>query len=109
MKSIKNYTPGRMSFVDGFLGPKGDVGFFMCVDNEKAKKIVSDLLKKGKKIISAELGLDGDFTENSTTIYDGENFYDYDAYEGSKWATPILIVNYSGGSNEMFECWFRES
>ena len=49
MKSNKNYTPGTMSFADGFLGPKGDVGFFMCVDNEKARKIVSDLLKKMEK------------------------------------------------------------
>ncbi len=48
MKSIKNYTPGTTSFVDGFLGPKGDVGFFMKADNEKARKIVSDLLKNGK-------------------------------------------------------------
>ena len=109
MKSNKNYTPGTMSFADGFLGPKGDVGFFMSVDNEKARKIVSDLLKNGKEITSAELGLDGDFSENSTTIYDGKNFYDYDAYEGSQWATPILLVKYKDGSNEMFECWFRES
>lgn len=108
MKSNKNYTPGTMSFSDGFLGPKGDVGFFMSVDNEKAKNIVSDLLKNGKKIESAVLGLDGDFSENSTTIYDGKQFHDYDAYEGSQWATPILIVNYKDGSNESFECWYRE-
>ena len=109
MKSIKNYTPGTMSFADGFLGSKGNVGFFMMVNNEKAKKIVSELLKNGKQIESAELGLDGDFSENSTTIYNGKNFYDYDAYEGSQWAIPILLIKYKNNSNEMFECWFRES
>ena len=109
MKSIKNYTPGTISFAEGFLGPKGNVGFFMNVDNEKAKQIVSELLKNGKKIKSADLGLDGDFSINSTVIYHGEKFYDYNAYEGSQWATPILIVNYEDGSNEMFECWFREN
>lgn len=108
MKSNKNYTPGTMSFASGFLGPRGDVGFFMNVDNEKAKQIVKELLNKGKKIESAKLGLDGDFSENSTTIYDGNQFHDYDAYEGSQWATPILIVNYKDGSNESFECWYRE-
>lgn len=82
---------------------------FMNVDNEKAKQIVSELLKNKKEIKSADLGLDGDFSENSTTIYDGKKFYDYDAYEGSQWAMPILIVKYEDGSNEMFECWFRES
>ena len=109
MKSKKNYTPGTMSFADGFLGPKGDVGFFMSVDNETAKKIVSNLLKNGKKIKNAQLGLDGDFSVNSTTIYDGEKFYDYNAWKGSIWATPILLVNYKDGSNESFECWFREN
>ena len=109
MKSIKNYTPGTVSFAEGFLGPKGNVGFFMNVDNEKAKKIVSDLLKNGKEIKIAELGLDGDFYENSTIIYNEEKFYDYDAYEGSQWATPILLVTYKDDSNEMFECWFREN
>lgn len=107
MKSKKNYTPGTMSFAEGFLGPIGDVGFFMNVDNEKALKIISNLLKSGRKIKSAELGLDGDFSENSTTIYDGSEFHDYDAYEGSQWATPILIVNYEDGSSESFECWYR--
>ena len=108
MKSNKNYTPGTMSFSAGFLGPRGDVGFFMNVDNEKAKKIVKELLNKGRKIKEAELGLDGDFSCNSTIIYNGENFFDYDAFEGSLWATPILIVEYEDGSNESFDCWYRQ-
>ena len=52
--------------------------------------------------------MDGGFSCNSTIIYDGENFFDYDAYEGSLWATPILIVEYEDGSNESFDCWYRQ-
>ena len=59
MKPETNYIPGSMSFAEGFFGPKGDVGFFMEADYEKAKEILDKLIKSGRKVTSAEMGLDG--------------------------------------------------
>ena len=100
----KNYVPGSMSFSGGFLGPRGNVGFEMRIDEKKAKDIVKELIAEGKKIHMAELGLDGDFQINSTIIYDGK-FHKYDAHPQSIWAKPILIVHFSDHQNEAYECW----
>ena len=106
----KNYSPESMSFSAGFLGfqSKPDNKVFMYVDEEKAVKIINSLLEKSIEIESAELGLDGDFNENSTTIYENGEFYSYDCYHGSRWAEPVLIVNYKNGKNECFSCWFQK-
>ena len=101
----QNYRPGSMSFADGFLGPKGDVGFFMIADMDKAKEIVNELLKQGKDILDVEMGLDGDWGVNSECIWSNGKFFDYDAYNNSCWAAPIIIVNYADGSNEAYDTW----
>lgn len=104
----KNYTPKSMSFSDGWMGPQGNVGFTMFVDQQKAEKIIKEILKQGKHIKSAVLGLDGDFRENSSTIYDNGKTYNYHAFNYSIWATPILVVTYSDRSNEVYDCWKKQ-
>ncbi|AGC39496.1 hypothetical protein JSO53_04110 [Riemerella anatipestifer] len=56
----------------------------------------------------AKLGLDGDFRENNTVIFDGKTFFSYEGYRISDWAKPILMVYYEDGTNECYECWYRE-
>lgn len=106
---MKNYIPGSMSFAQGFMGPRGDVGYFMNFSQDKAEAVVKKLLSEGRKITEAYGGLDGDWNENNSVIYDGKEFHKYDAYSGSQWATPILIVNFEDGSSEAFEVWDREN
>ncbi len=105
-KIIANYTPKSMSFMDGFFcdGKKKGKTVKMTVDEEKAMQIINDIRSSGRNVVRAELGLDGDFSENHTVIFDGE-FHPYDAYYGSLWATPILMVYYAHGTNEQYECW----
>lgn len=102
----KNFIPGSTSFADGFsTGRYRSLGAtsFMAVDEKGAVKIVKNLLRDGRKIERAELGLDGDWGCNSTTIYDGK-FHKYDSYCGSPWATPILMVFFEDGPSESYEC-----
>jgi hypothetical protein len=104
----KNYTSGSMSFASGFLGPRGDVGFMMNADWEKAQKIINNILKKRSDVEYVEMGLDGDWNENSMTVWENGEFTKYDCYDASQWAEPLLIVNYKDGSNEAYDCWFRQ-
>jgi hypothetical protein len=106
MEGIKNYRPGSMSFSDGFLGPKGNVGYFMKLDIEKAKDII--LSKNIQDIEDVVAGLDGDWEVNSQTIYDGSEFLDYDLYDHSCWAKPIMIINYKNKPSEMYEIWKKD-
>jgi hypothetical protein len=109
MKKIEpdetNYVPGSISFADGFMGPPlgSDRNKQMGVDTVRARQIVKSLLKDKRSIERAELGLDGDWRENSTTIYDGK-FHKYDSWGGSCWAKPTLIVFFNDGPNEMYRC-----
>jgi len=103
----KNYVPGSMSFASSFLGPRGDVGYHMNVDEQKAIKIVQGQIKLGRDIERAELGLDGDWIENNTEIYDGKEFHKYDSYGCSIWATPLLIIYYNDAPSESYECWTK--
>lgn len=104
-----NYYPRSMSFLAGFLGPRGDVGFMMKADFEKAKEIVNELLSVGRKVESAEMGLDGDWNINSETIFeDGSFIQSYETYDHSQWAPTILIVNFCDGPNEMYPVWKRQ-
>jgi len=109
----KNYAPGAISFSDGILTGRvrSEIAAAagrssMEVDAAKARKIVEGLLAT-RSIERAELGLDGDWDCNSCVIWDGE-FHDYDAYHGSMWATPTLIVYFHDGPNEAYECWKPE-
>lgn len=105
---VTNYTPESCGFPGGMLvGPSRCEGktTFMLADNAKAKRIIRRLLKEGRHIETAELGLDGDWSENSCEVYDSEGFHKYDAYAGSLWATPILIIYFIDAPSEMHECW----
>ncbi len=104
-----DYIPESMSFFEGFLGPKGDVGFFMVADWEKAKKIINQLLAQGRNIQSVRMGLDGDWLENSTVVWSDGIFYEYDCYDLSQWAEPIIVVTYTDRPSETYSCWKKES
>lgn len=104
----KNYIPGSMSFASGFMGPRGDCGFWMSADFGKAKKLIQKLLKAGRKVETAQMGLDGDWRENSMTIYESGKFTEYSCYDGSIWATPIVIVNFLDGPSETYPVFTKE-
>lgn len=101
-----DYTPGTQTFGEGFSGPKGNVGFTMVFSQKKAKKIANK--HKGKEIVEIVAGLDGDFSENCCTIYDGLTWRKYDCWDHSIWATPIIQVEFKDGTIETFECWEKE-
>lgn len=103
-----NYTPGSMSFAAGFAGPRGDVGYFMKADQEKAHQIIKDLISQGRKVEGAEMGLDGDWDKNSCEVYRDGEFLDYDAYSSSQWAEPIMIVSFEEDPTETYSVWTRE-
>ena len=102
-----DYNPGTMSFSAGFCGSKGDVGYFMEADWEMAKEIVNSLNKD--EIQNVEMGLDGDWIENSMIIWENGEFEEYYLHHGSQWAEPLLIVNYKNGRNEAYSCWHKVS
>ncbi len=104
----KNYVPGSMSFAAGFFGPRGDVGYIMVADWEKAKAIIKQLISEGRNIESVEMGLDGDWGENSMTVWENGNFFKYGCHDNSIWAEPILIVNYEDAPSETYACWIKE-
>jgi hypothetical protein len=104
----KNYYPGSISFASGFLGPQGDVGFFMVADVTIAHNIIKSLLSEGRRITYADMGLDGDWRENSCTVYESGEYKDYDAYGESQWAEPLMIVYFSDSPSETYSVWHRE-
>jgi len=107
IKSLgKNYIPGSQRFAAGFLGPRGDVGYFMKFSMDKAKEISRNF--DLNEIESIEAGLDGDFGENSCTIYENKEWKEYDVYEESIWATPIIIIKFKQSPMETFECWIKK-
>lgn len=103
-----NYRPGTISFAEGFKGPKGNVGFSMVADYEKAKNIIEKLLSEGKKIDYVEMGLDGDWGENSMIIWEDNSFEKYNLYDNSIWAEPIIIVNYKDSPSETYSVWSKQ-
>lgn len=109
MKPIKDYHPRGMSFTDGFLGPRGNVGFTMEYSHDKVMKIIQKLVKEGRSITYAEAGLDGDWDVNNCEVYDGKTgvFLEYTEYDSSIWAPPILMVHFSDGPSEMYPVWTR--
>lgn len=105
----KNYCPGSISFADGFMGPRGDVGFFMTADWDKAKSIIEKILSSGRNIEEVEMGLDGDWDCNSMTVWKDGQFTEYDCYGTSQWAEPIIIVKYEDAPSEAYPVWKREN
>jgi hypothetical protein len=104
----KNYNPGSVSFASGFLSSRGDKGYFMVADYKKAKTILRKLLKEGRNIDYAEMGLDGDWNCNSMAIYENGKHYKYDCYDASIWAEPIMIVFYKDAPSETYSVWHKE-
>jgi len=105
----KKYKPGSNSFGEGFMVPKGDVGFFMVADWDKAKAIIERLLSEGRNIEEVEMGLDGDWRENSMTVWADGEFKEYDRHGISQWAEPIIIVNYKDAPSETYSAWSKEA
>lgn len=100
-----NYHPKSITFEEGFLGPKGNVGYSMVADWNKAKSIIEKLISEGRNIIGVYMGLDGDWNENSMIVYENGCFYEYDLWQDSIWAEPILIVYYEDGTTEAYSVW----
>jgi hypothetical protein len=105
----QNYKLGSIGWAEGFMRPKGDVGFFMVPDWDKAKSIIENLISEGKNIDEVEMGLDGYWRENSMTVWQDGEFTEYDFYGSSKWAEPIIIVNYKDAPSETYSVWKREA
>jgi len=99
----KNFIPGSQSFADGFLGPKGNVGFTMKFSMKKAKKIINSYNKNTINKVTA--GLNGDYSENSCTIYDEHGYHNYDVYDHTVWAKPIIIIEFNDKPSEAYESW----
>jgi hypothetical protein len=109
--SMKNHSPKSIGFINGILMSESlNAGkkFVMMVDENKARKILETIIKEGRQIKSASLGLDGDWDCNNTEIFDGVEFQPYDSYDGSMWAIPKLIIYFEDGSSEAHECWKRQ-
>jgi hypothetical protein len=82
---------------------------FMLVDYEKAKQEVENALKIiNFNLIFAELGLMGDWDYNSTVIWRDGKHTPYEAYPGSMWAAPTLILHFADDSTREIECWKPE-
>lgn len=103
-----NYIPGSISFSAGFLGPRGNVGFQMVYDHNKAIEIIDQLKSDNRKITSKTVGLDGDFQENNSEINDAGEL-EYDFWQKSTWAEPILIVNFEDAPSETYSVWRKAS
>ena len=108
MKPKTNYYPGSISFSEGFLGPKGDGGFTMVADQTQAHQIIKSLIEQGRKVTDADMGLDGEWSCNSCSVYENGEYADYTEWGSSQWAEPILIVNFSDGPSETYPVWTRK-
>ena len=108
MKGEKNYMPRSISFAEGFFGPRGDIGFIMYADYERAKHIIDTLILQGRSVCHAEMGLDGDWHENSSVIYRDGEYHEYDAHKYSQWAEPILLVFFNDGPSEKYSVWNKK-
>ena len=101
----KNYIPSSFSFAEGFMGPKGDKGFIMTADWDKAKSTIEKLILENRNIESVEMGLDGDWGCNSMVIWENGKFEEYNCHGASVWAEPIMIVNYKDAPSETYSVW----
>lgn len=104
-----NYNTTSISWIAGFLPPpKPRNDFFMVADYDQAKSILDYLISQNAKIINAEMGLDGDWVENNTEIFDGKDHYPYDSHPESDWAEPLMIVYFEDRPNEAYSVWKKE-
>lgn len=103
----KNYIPGSVGFMpDRSLF--NHMGFMMCADWKVAKKIIKDKIKEGRDIERVEMGLDGDWAYNSMVVWEDNEFTEYNCWQSSDWAPPMVIIYYKDGRSEAFPVWNRE-
>ena len=112
-----NYVPESISFSDVYLWGLikqvsklniPHLGYIMMADWDKAKAIIEKLISDGRNIERVEMGLDGDWGENSMTVWEDGKFVKYDCFNGSKWAEPIIIVYYKDAPSEVYSVWRKE-
>ena len=114
MENIKakatNYVPKSIGFSEGYLYGlmKPDSGYLMMADWCKAKAIIKKLIADGRNIERVGMGLDGDWQENSMTVWEDGQFTEYSCFGGSKWAEPIIIVYYKDAPSEVYSVWRKE-
>ena len=105
----KNYIPESMSFAEGFLGCSWrNKDYDMRYNNAKAKKIINKLLDEGRNISHADVGLNGDWWENSDTLYSNGKFHKVDFWKNSCWAEPILMVYFTDAPSECYEVYIKK-
>jgi L-rhamnose mutarotase len=99
---------GYMGFSEGMMigqarGRVSQTGF-REVDWNKAKEYIEE--NKGN-IVSVSAGLAEDWEYTHDEVWNEEEGYikECDVYACSNWATPSIEVEFSNGSNIMFECW----
>ena len=102
-----DYLPSSSSFSEGFMGPKGNVGYNMVYDHEMAVSIVKKFIADGRNITCAISGLDGDWDINNDTIYEDGEFFEPDFYSHSTWAEPSLLIYFSDAPSEFYPVWRR--
>ena len=105
----KNYNPGSIGFMDGLMPQFRSRGVFMAADWEKAKAIIEQLISQERNVEKVEMGLDGDWQYNSMVVWEEGEFTQYDCYEGSDWAEPIILVYYKDAPSEAYSVWKPEA
>ena len=96
------------------LGPAGasTAGLFTLftalISMNNTMAIIRKLISDGRNIERVEMGLDGDWRENSMTVWADGKFMMYDCFGGSKWAEPIIIVYYKDAPSEVYSVWRKE-
>lgn len=80
-------------------------GLHKSVDYAKAVSIINQLQNSGRRIRAAYLGLDGDWNENNELIFDGDTIFSYEGCDSSRWATPVLYIEFDNGTTETYACW----
>ena len=107
-KLEESFQPESTSFAVGFAGPQGNLGYTMIADKDVAKKLIISTKKRRNKVVSAEMGLKGDWGCTSWNFYDGKDFEFDGGHDNSIWATPLLKLKYKDGTHQWFECWYKK-
>lgn len=83
-------------------------------DYYKAKRLICE---NKVDLVEATLGMYQDWYWTAEPIWDSENGFRFNGDEktiviggikGSKWATPVLNLEYKDGNSEYIDCYFEE-
>ena len=97
MENIKakatNYVPESIGFSEGYLYGlmKPDLGYIMIADWDKAKAIIEKLIADGRNVVEVEMGLDGDWRENSMTVWEDGQFMEYSCLRALNGQSQLLL------------------